>query len=65
MRLRRAGREADELLARGVVAAIVGVLAADFFISDMYGKQLWLMLALAVALLACAREARPGLEAVP
>ncbi|MHB8690641.1 MAG: O-antigen ligase family protein [Solirubrobacteraceae bacterium] len=65
VRLRRAGRQADELLARGVVAAIVGVLASDFFISDMYGKQLWLMMALAVALLACAREAPPGLDAQP
>ena len=54
--LRRAGRTADELLARGLIVAIVGMLAADFFISDIYSKQLWLLVALCPALRACARE---------
>jgi O-antigen ligase len=53
--LQVAGRQADELLARALAVAIVAMLAAEFFISDQYSKQLWLLLALAPALLAAAR----------
>jgi O-antigen ligase len=63
--LRRAGRTADELLARGLVLAIVGMLAADFFISDMYSKQLWLLVALCPALLAAARDATSSPDRTP
>jgi putative inorganic carbon (hco3(-)) transporter len=55
--LKQAGRQADELIARGVLVATVGMLAADFFISDIFSKQLWLMLAIAPALANVARRA--------
>ena len=45
-----------ELLARSLLIALIGLLAADFFISEMYSKQLWLVLALAAPLLAIARR---------
>ena len=38
-------------VARGMVVALVGILAADFFITEQYGKQLWLLLGLGPALL--------------
>ena len=50
--LEAAGRRAEELLARALTVAIVAMLAADFFISNEYSKQLWLLLALAPAMLA-------------
>ena len=34
-----------EIVARAMVVALVGILAADFFVSEQYGKQLWLLLA--------------------
>ena len=40
-----------ELFARGMIVALVGILAADFFISEQFGKQLWLLLGLGPALL--------------
>jgi hypothetical protein len=46
-RLEQAGRRAEEILARALILAIVAVLAAGFFISDEYSKQLFLLLALA------------------
>jgi putative inorganic carbon (HCO3(-)) transporter len=51
----RAGHRAGEILARGVVVAIVALLAADLFISDQYSKQLFLLLALSPAMWAAAR----------
>ncbi|HEX8051930.1 MAG TPA: O-antigen ligase family protein [Thermoleophilaceae bacterium] len=51
----RIGRRDLELLARALLVAITGVLAADFFISEMFGKQLWLLLGLGPALLGVAR----------
>jgi O-antigen ligase len=47
-----------ESLARGLVVALAGVLAADFFISAEVSKVTWLLLALGPALLAVAREER-------
>ena len=47
----RAGDTDMELFARGMIVALVGILAADFFISEQYGKQLWLLLGLGPALL--------------
>jgi O-antigen ligase len=55
--LQAAGRRTEELLARTLTVAIVAMLVADFFISDQYSKQLWLLLALAPALLSAARTA--------
>jgi O-antigen ligase len=52
----RAGDTSFELMARGLVLALIAVLAADFFISDEYEHLLWLLLALPPALLAIARS---------
>jgi hypothetical protein len=41
-----------ELIARGVFVGLVGILAADFFLSAQFSKQLWLLLGLGPALLA-------------
>lgn len=49
------GDRSMEVLGRSLVLALVGILAADFFISDQYDKQLWLLLAMGPALLAIAR----------
>jgi O-antigen ligase len=51
-------RERDlsmEIIARAVLVAVVGLLAADFFGSREYSKQLWLLLSLGPVLLALAR----------
>jgi O-antigen ligase len=58
---RRFGRLGDgdmELLSRAVVVALVALLAMDFFLSDQFSKQLWLLLALCPALLAIADRRR-------
>jgi O-antigen ligase len=44
-----------EVLARGLVVVIVALLAADFFGSHQYSKQLWLVLSLCPALLEISR----------
>jgi O-antigen ligase len=43
-----------ELMSRAVFVALVGILAADFFVSQQFSKQLWLLLGLGPALLAIA-----------
>ena len=43
-----------------MMIALVGILAADFFITEQYGKQLWLLLGLGPALLGVARRTYPG-----
>jgi O-antigen ligase len=48
-----------EAFARGVLLGLIGVLVADFFISQMYSKLLWAMLALGPAMLAIARHEAP------
>jgi len=45
-----------EALARSVLLTLVGMLAADFFISQSYHKLLWIMLALGPAMLSLARR---------
>jgi putative inorganic carbon (HCO3(-)) transporter len=52
----------SEALARGVAIAMVGVLAADFFISQMYNKQLWLLLGIGPAMLAISKRSDAELE---
>jgi O-antigen ligase len=49
-----------ELLARGILVALVGLLAADVFISEEFSKQLWLLLGLCPALLAIANGKSGG-----
>ena len=49
---RRSGDVPGETLARSIFVAMCGLLAADFFISQMYNKQLWLMLGIGPAMLA-------------
>jgi O-antigen ligase len=44
-----------ETFARGIVLGLIGMLTADFFISQMYSKLLWVTLALGPAMLAIAR----------
>jgi O-antigen ligase len=53
-----------ELVARGMVVALVGILAADFFISEQFGKQLWLLLGLGPALYGVARRTYPEAKKV-
>ncbi len=55
-RFRAAQDRASELLARGLLIGMVGHLAALFFSTAIYSKQLWLMLAVAVAIDAISRE---------
>jgi O-antigen ligase len=58
----RNGNVQMEILARAQLVAIFGLLAALFFSSDEYKKQLWLLLAMAPALLAIARMESAGRE---
>ncbi len=51
-----------EPIAVAVFVALAAVLAADFFGSRQYDKELWLLLGLAPALLAIARQRRPAEE---
>jgi O-antigen ligase len=53
---RRAGDRSMELLSRALLIGLCGLLASAFFSTAIYSKQLWLMLALAVAVHALARE---------
>ena len=48
------------LLSRAVVVALVALLAMDFFLSDQFSKQLWLLLALCPAMLAIAAAREPS-----
>ena len=63
---KRLGDIEMEVLARGLAVALGGILVADFFISEQFSKALWLLLALAPAMLVIARRAereRPGTHA--
>lgn len=51
------GDPSSELLSRALAIALLGLLAACFFSSALYSKQLWLMLACGPAVLAIARSA--------
>jgi len=53
---KRSGDWQMEILARGLVVALAGVLAADFFVSAEYNKFTWLLLGLGPALLGVARS---------
>jgi O-antigen ligase len=45
-----------EALARSMIVALVGLLAADFFLSQMFSKELWLMLGMGPAILGTSRK---------
>ncbi len=51
----RAGDRQVEVIARAMVVVLAGLLAADFFGSRQYSKQLWLLLALCPVLLEISR----------
>jgi O-antigen ligase len=53
-RLGQQGDHINELLARGLLLAMIGLLVSDFFSSQLLAKQLWLLLATGPALLALA-----------
>jgi O-antigen ligase len=53
----RLGDETMELMSRALLVSLCGVLAADFFISEEFSKQLWLQLGLGPALLGIAKAA--------
>jgi len=58
---RAAGRRADresELLSRGLLLALLAMLVAAFFSSELFSKQLWILLALAIAMQSFAGEGR-------
>lgn len=54
-----------EVLARGLLVALAGILAANFFISSVSGKTLWLLLALGPAMLSVAQSDRAAKREVP
>ena len=54
-----------ELIARGLFVATVAMLAADFFLSEQFSKQLWLLLALGPSLLAVARRCAERVSPAP
>jgi hypothetical protein len=51
-------------MSRAVFVALVGILAADFFVSQQFSKQLWLLLGLGPALLAIATRS-PSTQGAP
>jgi putative inorganic carbon (hco3(-)) transporter len=57
---RSRGDPGGEVLARCLAIGLVGILVADTFISQMYNKQLWLLLGLGPAMLAISRRREVG-----
>jgi O-antigen ligase len=53
---RRLGDRDLEILAYALFTGLVGFLAASFFLSEQFSKQLWILLALGPALLRLARQ---------
>jgi len=60
---RWSGDREGELLARGLAVALAGLLAAAFFSSELFSKQLWLLLAIAVTLGSLAKPAQGSVRA--
>jgi putative inorganic carbon (HCO3(-)) transporter len=54
------GEPGMEMIARATLVGLTGILAADFFVSGQFSKQLWLLLGLGPALLAMSR--RPSVD---
>ncbi|HEX8648428.1 MAG TPA: O-antigen ligase family protein [Thermoleophilaceae bacterium] len=61
----RADERGMELLARALLVALVGILTADFFISEQFSKQLWFLLGLGPALLGVAAAMERGEDRAP
>jgi O-antigen ligase len=59
----RAGQTDLELIGRGLLVGLSGMLAASVFLSAEYEKQLWLLLGFAAALASVARAGLPGRRA--
>ena len=59
----RLGDLTMELLSRSLIAALMGLLVANFFISEQFSKAMWLLLALGPALLVIARHENDSREA--
>jgi O-antigen ligase len=55
----RSGDRQLEIIARALVVALAGFLAANFFATDIFSKMLWLLLGLGPALLAVSRASLP------
>jgi O-antigen ligase len=55
-RFEELGDRDSEVLARGVFVALCGILTAQFFASEVFSKQLWLLLGLAPAMLGIANR---------
>jgi putative inorganic carbon (hco3(-)) transporter len=53
----RAGDARMQAVCVCLMVGVIGILAADMFVSDQYSKQLWLLLALGPAVLQMARTA--------
>ena len=64
-RLRRLGDQEGALLAAGVIAGTVALLAGFFFLSEEHSKHLWLLLALGPAVLGAARRSEDEAAAEP
>ncbi len=56
----RVGDREMEILARALVVALIGILTADFFVSDQFNKLLWLLLGLGPAMLAISKTGDAG-----
>jgi O-antigen ligase len=54
------GESGMEMIARATLVGLCGILAADFFVSGQFSKQLWLLLGLGPALLAMSK--RPSID---
>jgi O-antigen ligase len=66
----RRGDTAMDLVARSVFVGLIGILSADFFASEQFSKQLWLLLGIGPALLAMAQrrdeaEEQDGVQPAP
>jgi O-antigen ligase len=60
----RRGDAAMDLVSRAVFVGLIGILSADFFASEQFSKQLWLLLGIGPALLAIAQRRHEGEERV-
>jgi O-antigen ligase len=61
---RQSGDRDLEILSYALFTGLVGFLAASFFLSEQFSKQLWILLALGPALLRLARQEARAREAV-
>ncbi len=57
-RVREAGDEKTEMLLRGFVVGLAGYMVTLLFLSEMYSKLLWIVIALGPAMLAVATDLR-------